>query len=93
MAAQEKEMVVSKDSSETDVPEQGSSEKLSVPSGTKAPHDEENESYENLDYPSAWKFEKWFIGGYSQSRMIKFKNPKTMYKAINLFAGMLIQLL
>ena len=45
---------------------------------------------ENLAYPPAWRFEKWFIGGYSQSRMFKFKNPKNMYRAINLFAGIAI---
>lgn len=44
----------------------------------------------DIDYPPPWKWENLFIGGYSQSRMIKFKNPKTMYKAINLFAGVAI---
>lgn len=47
-----------------------------------------DEEFENLKYPQPWKFEKWFLGGYSQKRMLKFKNPKTMYYAINLFAGM-----
>lgn len=45
------------------------------------------EEVDNLNYPQPWKFEKWFLGGYSQKRMLKFKNPKTMYYAINLFAG------
>ncbi|KAL8713242.1 MAG: hypothetical protein Q9220_002763 [cf. Caloplaca sp. 1 TL-2023] len=71
-------------SSSDDLPEKtaihpGSNEKL-----------KEEDDYENLDYPKPWKFEKFFIGGYSQGRMIKFKNPKTMYKAINLFAGVAI---
>lgn len=48
------------------------------------------EEVDNLNYPQPWKFEKWFLGGYSQKRMLKFKNPKTMYYAINLFAGMSI---
>ena len=39
------------------------------------------------DYPSAWIYEKFFIGGYSQNRMLKFKNPKSMYTAVNVFAG------
>ena len=46
------------------------------------------DDYSGLKYPEPWKFEKFFVGGYSHKRMIKFKNPKTMYKAINLFAGM-----
>ena len=84
MAAQHKEDASSKDSSETDVP---GDEKASKPSGTKELYNNEDEAYDNLNYPSAWKFEKWFIGGYSQFRMLKFKKPKTMYTAINLFAG------
>lgn len=52
-------------------------------------HREDADGYENINYPKPWKFEKWFVGGYSQSRMIKLKNPKRMYTAINLFAGML----
>lgn len=87
MATQHKQVVSSKDSSETDVPPHVSSEKISEQTGTKALYNEEDEGYENLNYPPAWKFEKWFIGGYSQSRMLKFKKPKTMYTAINLFAG------
>ncbi|KAL8644907.1 MAG: hypothetical protein Q9210_007010 [Variospora velana] len=45
------------------------------------------DEFENLNYPPPWPFEKWFLGGYSQSRTIGFKSPKMMYKAINLFAG------
>ena len=89
MATEQKDVVSSKDSSETDVPEntQDYNEKTSAPSETKEIYDKDDEGYENLNYPPAWKYEKWFIGGYNQSRMIKFKKPKTMYKAINLFAG------
>lgn len=43
--------------------------------------------HEDLNYPQAWRFEKYFVGGYSQKRMVKFKKPKSMYTAINLFAG------
>ena len=48
------------------------------------------EDVDNINYPPPWKWERYFIGGYSQGRMLKFKNPKTMYKAINLFAGVAI---
>lgn len=48
---------------------------------------EKEDDLDNLKYPEAWKYEKWFIGGYTQTRMLKFKKPKTMYTAINLFAG------
>ena len=47
---------------------------------------EENNA-DDLDYPQPWKWEKWFLGGYHPSRMFKFKKPKSMYTAINLFAG------
>ena len=63
------------------VKDTGYSEKTSVPSDAE---------FDNLNYPPAWRFEKWFPGGYSQSRMLKFKNPKNMYRAINLFAGVAI---
>ena len=46
----------------------------------------DNNKYDNLDYPKSWKYEKFFIKGYGQERMIKIKNPKIMYKSINLFA-------
>lgn len=48
---------------------------------------DDQDEYENIKYPEPWKFEKFFIGGYSQGRMLKFKKPKAMYTAINLFAG------
>jgi hypothetical protein len=44
--------------------------------------------YSHIDHPEPWRFEHWIPGGYSQSRMLRFKNPSTMYKAINFFAGM-----
>ncbi len=53
-------------------------------------NDAKDENYENINYPPPWKWEKFFIGGYNQSRMFKFKKPKTMYTAINLFAGVAI---
>lgn len=60
-------------------------------SPTRDPDKEINhDDLDNINYPPPWKWEKFFIGGYSQSRMLKFKNPKTMYKAINLFAGVAI---
>lgn len=37
-----------------------------------------------------WPFESWIPGGYKQSRMLRFQNPSTMYKMINLFAGIAI---
>ncbi|KAL2057086.1 hypothetical protein ABVK25_002825 [Lepraria finkii] len=45
---------------------------------------------DNIEYPPPWKWEKFFIGGYNQRRMFKFKKPKKMYTAINLFAGVAI---
>ena len=53
----------------------------------KAEHDED---VGNINYPPPWKYEKFFIGGYSHGRMFNFKSPKTMYKTINLFAGLAI---
>ncbi|KAL9122578.1 MAG: hypothetical protein Q9187_000861, partial [Circinaria calcarea] len=51
---------------------------------------EQDDDYSNVKYPEPWKYEKWFLGGYGQKRMLKFKKPKTMYYAINLFAGVAI---
>lgn len=53
-------------------------------------HNHREDSVRSITYPPPWKYEKFFIGGYSQSRMFKFKKPKTMYTAINLFAGIAI---
>ena len=85
MAAVHKENMESKTSSDTEV----LPEKVSTPSSDEKLKEEDE--VEHLNYPQPWKFEKWFLGGYSQGRMIKFKSPKTMYKAINLFAGMTVQ--
>jgi len=74
----------SETSSETEMP-QTFDEKGALP---EEGYQEDEDDYENLNYPKPWKFENWFIGGYSQKRMIKFKEPKNMYTAINLFAGM-----
>lgn len=81
MAALHKENIEFKTSSDTyEIPE-----KTASPASDEIV--EEEDEFLNLNYPPPWKFEKWFLGGYSQSRMIKLKSPKTMYKAINLFAG------
>lgn len=45
---------------------------------------------DNIQYPEPWKYEHFFPGGYAQGRMLKFSKPKTMYTAINLFAGVAI---
>ena len=55
----------------------------------KTPANQDGE-FDNLNYPAPWKYEKWFPGGHNKNRMIKFKSPKTMYKTINLFAGVAI---
>lgn len=88
MDMEHKEEVPHQGSSGTNIP--GSTqivkdEKLGGPPGTN--EEKAEDDYENLNYPPAWKFEKYFIGGYSQKRMFKFKKPKSMYTAINLFAG------
>lgn len=82
MAAQHKDDVHSQDSSETNVVHDEKIEASSELKGNNA-----DDEYDNLNYPPAWKFEKYFVGGYGQKRMIKFKKPKSMYTAINLFAG------
>lgn len=73
----------------TDSKASSESENFPEKHGTMASDEKSKEDQEidNLNYPPPWKYEKYFIGGYSHGRMIKFKNPKTMYKAINLFAG------
>ncbi|KAL8667344.1 MAG: hypothetical protein Q9168_007283 [Polycauliona sp. 1 TL-2023] len=84
MAEAQNEKTGSKLSSDTD---DNLQKHVSPASDKGLKHEEDSD---NLNYPKPWKFEKWFIGGYSQGRMIKFKSPKTMYKAINLFAGVAI---
>ena len=91
MVVQHEEDVLSQGSSGTNsaAGTQGfNDEKLS--DSPRLKEDSGEDGYDNLDYPPAWKFEKYFIGGYSQKRMLKFKKPKSMYIAINLFAGNLI---
>ena len=51
---------------------------------------DEKDDVDNIRYPEPWKWEKFFIGGRSPKTMLKFKNPKTMYRAINIFAGIAI---
>ncbi len=88
MAVEHKEDVPSQGSSDTNVLggiREIKDEKLGGPPGMD--EGKGGDGYENLNYPPAWKFEKYFIGGYSQKRMFKFKKPKSMYTAINLFAG------
>lgn len=90
MAAEQKIIQGSPSSSDTGIPK-GAQEHESVKPVAGAPtNDAKDENYDNINYPPPWKWEKYFIGGYNQSRMLKFKNPKTMYTAINLFAGVAI---
>ncbi|KAG8533739.1 uncharacterized protein KY384_001480 [Bacidia gigantensis] len=69
---------------EKEVPKESSPDSVSELKG------KEFDDVDNINYAEPWKFERWFIGGYSQKRMLKFKNPANMYKAINLFAGVAI---
>ncbi|KAI9821106.1 MAG: hypothetical protein M1827_003840 [Pycnora praestabilis] len=78
-----------RDDATPDRPSRSSSETALAQAVNEKTPTEEPEEIE-LDYPETWKYEKWFIGGYDQSRMLKFKSPNTMYKAINLFAGVAI---
>ena len=75
-------------SKEVEVPRDSRNlEEHSPSTHTDGNNHEEKENVDNLEYPKPWKFEKWFVGGYTQNRMLKFKKPKSMYTAINLFAG------
>ena len=91
MAAMEKVPGESPNSSETQVShgEKDITTKLEDTSLDQQEFAKEEEA-DNIQYPPPWKWEKFFIGGYTQKRMFKFKNPKTMYTAINLFAGVAI---
>lgn len=84
MAAQHKEDVSFQSLSESGVVDM-SDDKHEGPSSIK--YRNADDEFENLSYPPPWKFEKYFLGGYSQNRLLKFKKPKSMYTAINLFAG------
>lgn len=73
---------------ETDIPAKTGSTSEKVTDSKHVEGDAEQEDdYSNLKYPEPWKYEKWFLGSYGQKRMLKFKKPKSMYYAINLFAG------
>lgn len=88
MTVEHKEVVPSKGSSETKLPsETPAFTEKDASNDSKNQHSKNGEDYENIKYPEPWKYEKFFIGGYKQNRMLKFKKPKTMYTAINLFAG------
>ena len=43
--------------------------------------------YAHTAHPKPSRFESWIPGGYSQSRMLRFKTPSKMYRVLNLFAG------
>ena len=90
MATGEKVLQGSPSSSDTQIPKEARGYEEVKPSDGGLVNDAKDENYDNINYPPPWKWEKFFIGGYNQSRMIKFKKPKTMYKAINLFAGVAI---
>ena len=87
MVAEQKELQDSPSSSDTQIPKQSQEHGEAKPSAGLPTNDE---NYDNINYPPPWKWARYFVGGYNQGRMFKFKNPKTMYKAINLFAGVAI---
>ena len=86
MATDLKKSVDSPESSDTEAPK-GT---RNVALNEVAANYTKEEKYDNIEYPPPWKWEKYFIGGYNQNRMLKFKKSKTMYTAINLFAGVAI---
>lgn len=90
MAAEEKVLQGSPSSSDTQIPKEAQVYDEAKTSAGAPANDAKDENYDNINYPPPWKWEKYFIGGYSQTRMLKFKKPKTMYTAINLFAGVAI---
>lgn len=69
------------------------SDKPVVEALTKTEREDTGASMGSKDHDSQivhdepWRYESWIPGGYSQSRMLRFKDPSTMYMAINLFAG------
>ena len=81
MATEQKVLQDSPSSSDTQIPKEAQEHSEAKSSAGPPANDVKDES---------WKWERFFIGGYNQSRMFKFKNPKTMYTAINLFAGVAI---
>lgn len=90
MAVEQKEIQDSPSSSDTQIPKESREHGEAKPSASLPANDANEEKYDNINYPPPWKWERYFIGGYNQGRMFKFKNPKTMYKAINIFAGVAI---
>lgn len=90
MAAEQKVLQGSLSSSDTQIPKEAQRYEEVKPSAGPRANNARDENYDNINYPPPWKWERFFIGGYSQSRMVKFKKPKTMYNAINLFAGVAI---
>ena len=90
MATEQKIPQGSPSSSDTQVPKEAHEyEEVKTSNGPPA-DDVKDEDHININYPPPWKWERYFVGGYSQSRMFKFKKSKTMYTAINLFAGVAI---
>ena len=90
MATGQKVLQGSPSSSDTQIPKEAhENEEVKANAGPSLDN-AQNENLDNINYPPPWKFEKFFVGGYNQSRMFKFKKPKTMYTAINLFAGVAI---
>ena len=90
MATEQKVLQGSPSSSDTQIPKEAREyEEGKNKSGPPA-NAGQDENLDNINYPPPWKWERWFVGGYNQSRMFKFKKPKTMYTAINLFAGVAI---
>ena len=90
MATEQKISQVSPSSSDTQIPKE-EHEYEEVKTSASPPADgAKDEDHLDINYPPPWKWERYFVGGYSQGRMLKFKKPKTMYTAINLFAGVAI---
>ena len=85
MTTEQKVLDSSPSSSDTNVPKNAQQHE-----DTGAHVHNVKDEIDNINYPPPWKWEKFFIGGYNQSRMLKFKKSKTMYTAINLFAGVAI---
>ena len=76
---------------ETQVPKETQKLEMCSSSPITSGNDQKEEGAKDLKYSKPWKYEKWFIGGYTQSRMLNFKKPKSMYTVINLFAGELFR--
>lgn len=92
MAAEQKILQDSPSSSDTQIPNEGQEhgKAEAVAKAGLPANDAKDESYDNINYPPPWKWERYLIGGYNHGRMFKFKNPKAMYRAINIFAGVAI---